>query len=130
MELAGFIRTPTICDALHTNSVPTILTQKVPCMLYADDLVILSTTAEELQDSLNKLGDYCKTWGLDINADKSNVTMFSRKKNARPFVQLTCNGTHINFTKSYNYLGFNISNNVKFQSLQKTLVDKASRACI
>ena len=42
-----------ICDVLQTSSAPTVLSQKVPCMLYADDLVIMSTTAEGLQESIN-----------------------------------------------------------------------------
>lgn len=65
---------------------------------------------------------------LDINVDKSNVMMFSRKKNSKPSVLFNCNGSHIKLTKSYTYLGFNISSNGKFQLLQKTLVGKASRA--
>ncbi len=35
---------------------------EIKCLLYADDLVLLSPTEEGLQDSLNLLEDYCQTW--------------------------------------------------------------------
>ena len=33
------------------------------CMSWADDLVLLSTTASGLKNCLNKLRDYCHRWG-------------------------------------------------------------------
>ena len=53
------------------NTPPTLLTKDVGCLLYADDLVILSTSKEGLQRSLDKLNQYCPTWKLDINVAKS-----------------------------------------------------------
>ena len=37
------------------------------CLLYADDLSLISHSAEGLQDSLNKLSQYCQNWFLNIN---------------------------------------------------------------
>ncbi len=39
------------------------------CLLYADDLVILSNTKEVLQEILDKLDIYCNEWKLEINTD-------------------------------------------------------------
>ena len=39
-------------------------------LLYADDLVILSTDEMDLQDKLNKLVDFCDEWQLEINEEK------------------------------------------------------------
>ena len=36
-------------------------------LLYADDLILRSTSNEGLSDCLEKLGDYCKLWHLEIN---------------------------------------------------------------
>ena len=38
---------------------PTLIDKKVGCLLYADDLVIMSTSEEGLQHSLNRLTSYC-----------------------------------------------------------------------
>ena len=43
---------------------------------YADDIVLLSNTAEGLQNALNTLGHFCKTWNLKINISKTKVIVF------------------------------------------------------
>ena len=40
---------------------------RINCLLYADDLIILSESASGLQNCLNVVGKFCSTWGLDIN---------------------------------------------------------------
>ena len=62
-----------VCDIIPNNDAPVILDKNVSCLLYVDDIVILSTSAKGLQDSLNSFSDYCYKWGLDVNADKSNI---------------------------------------------------------
>ncbi len=44
---------------------------EIKCLLYADDLVLLSPTKEGLQDSLNLLKDYFQTWALTVNPPKN-----------------------------------------------------------
>ena len=43
---------------------------KLNCLLYADDLVLLSISKEGLQKSLDSLNSYCKKWGLGVNLEK------------------------------------------------------------
>ena len=47
------------------------------CLLYADDVVLVSQSARGLQNCLNKFGDYCQKWCLDINYDKSKILVFN-----------------------------------------------------
>ena len=51
---------------------------KVLMLLYADDIVIFSNTAEELQSSLDLLSDYCKRWKLKVNVSKTKVMVFRK----------------------------------------------------
>ena len=51
---------------------------KVLMQLYADDIVIFSITAEELQSSLDLLTDYCKRWKLKVNVSKTKVMVFRK----------------------------------------------------
>ena len=44
---------------------------KLYSLLYADDTVILAENEEELQKALNGLEDYCNTWDLTVNLDKT-----------------------------------------------------------
>ena len=45
--------------------------------MYADDLIILSTSKEELQTNLNFLNDYCEKWKLDTNNIKTKLMTFT-----------------------------------------------------
>ena len=47
-------------------------------MLYADDIVLLANSAEELQVGLNLLIDYNNKWMLMVNIYKTSV-MFLEK---------------------------------------------------
>ena len=46
-------------------------------LLYADDIVIFSKSAEELQEGLNLLLNYCNRWKLKVNVDKTKIIWFS-----------------------------------------------------
>ena len=48
-------------------------------ILFADDMVILGSDPLELQNSLDKLGIYCDTWGLEVNVDKTNIMVFRNR---------------------------------------------------
>ena len=45
---------------------------KVFMLLYADDIEIFANSAEELQQGLDLLSDYCKRCKLKINVSKTN----------------------------------------------------------
>ena len=45
----------------------------MPLLLYADDVVLLARSAEELQAMLDILFNYARTWRFDINLKKSGV---------------------------------------------------------
>ena len=47
-------------------------------LLYADDIVIFSDTAEDLQRSLDLLLEYCNRWKLKINVSKTKIMVFRK----------------------------------------------------
>ena len=47
-----------------------VLSQPISHLLYADDLVLMSTTECGLSNCLSKLEDYCQTWQLEVNIKK------------------------------------------------------------
>ena len=69
----------------------TLSGQIINCLLYVDDLIILSEAALGLQKYLNVVGKFCSTRGLDINYNKSKVTVFSKssKRFFLPFTTLS-----------------------------------------
>jgi hypothetical protein len=57
---------------------PALDNEFIPCLLYADDIVLLSESAEGLQHSLNALHHYCNKWDLRVNIDKTKVIIFNK----------------------------------------------------
>jgi hypothetical protein len=54
----------------------------VPCLLFADDLVLLSSTRAKLQDILGTLERFMRRTGLTVNLDKTKVVVFGAKAEA------------------------------------------------
>ena len=48
-------------------------------LLYADDTIILSNTAEGLQNALDTYSRYCAQWKLTVNYNKSKILIFSNQ---------------------------------------------------
>ena len=48
------------------------------CLLYADDIILLSESEADLQRCLDKLSQYCKLWCLNVNNEKSKVMIFNK----------------------------------------------------
>ena len=58
---------------------------KMSCLLYADDLVLFSETAQGLQKLLGRLECYSKLWALEVNTTKTK-TIYVGQKGNRPSV--------------------------------------------
>ena len=46
--------------------------------MYADDIVIISTSVAGLQDRLRQLEKYCSEWCLKVNINKTKVLIFNK----------------------------------------------------
>ncbi|XP_056588353.1 uncharacterized protein LOC130408891 [Triplophysa dalaica] len=94
-----------------------------------DDLVLLSPTEEGLQDSLNLLEDYCQTWALTLNLQKTRVMMFQKRSRSQgPSHTFTLSHRTIETTKTYTYLGLKITTTGNFTLAVNELKEKAQRA--
>ena len=81
----GCIMSPRLFN-LFINDIPTLfddccspaklLNDKLSCLMYADDLVLLSEDEKGLQNCLQKLHNYTQKWGLSINQKKTKVMIF------------------------------------------------------
>ena len=89
-------------------------------LVYADDLVLISTSRDDLQRSLDALQNYCEKWKLEINFKKTKALVFSKgtRVDKTPFM---VQNNKIEITREYKYLGITInSKNCTFTS---TLID-------
>ena len=75
-------------------------------LIFADDLVIVSTSAEGLQECLNKLATYCNKWKLQVNLKKNKIILFNRQGSLIKNHSFLFRSNNIEVTKQYKYLGF------------------------
>ena len=45
-------------------------------LMFADDLVLLAESSQDLQAGLNALQDFCSKWALSVNYNKTKVMIF------------------------------------------------------
>ncbi len=104
--------------------------QVIPCLMYADDLVILSESAAGLQCAINCVQKYCYDWQLTINTTKTQVLVFTKGGKVPkdlPVFQYG-NDTVLQVVKEYTYLGIIFCSSGLFNKAQLALAEKASRA--
>ena len=88
------------------NNPVSIGNTTISCLLYADDLIIMSTSAESLQKCIKKLEEYCKKWKLQVNLKKTKIMIFNKQGNLIKKYKFYYNNTIIENVKEYKYLGF------------------------
>ncbi len=120
-----------LAEALdRSGSIPGLALHdsEVKCLLYVDDLVLLSPTAEGLQHSLALLEQYCEEWALTVNLDKTRVMVFQKKARSQGSrYQFSYGGEVLEHSTSYSYLGIQISASGGFSLAVKALHEKARR---
>jgi len=83
--------------------------------MYADDIVLLSTCPIELQSMIDSLGDYCDTWGLNVNLEKSKIIVFREGPRISSALGWTYKGSPIEIVNEYKYLGMLLTYNLSFR---------------
>ena len=99
------------------------------CILWADDLVVLSKDEEGLCKMINDLGIYAADNGLKINEDKTKVMIFNKtgRLMRRNF---QCNNLSIHSVREYKYLGFMITPSGEILTGLKDLKSRATYALV
>ncbi len=111
------------CDPVELHDIT------LSCLLFADDLVIVSKTATGLQTSLNKLEKYCSKWNLYVNIAKTNVVIFNKSgKLLNKKHQFFYGNQLIEISRSYKYLGIIFSCCGSFTKAMEHLTDQAQKA--
>ena len=96
-------------------------------ILYADDTIILSDDPKEFQDILTAFHEFCKLWKLDINTNKTKITIFGDySRNQR--LSFKINGKEIEIVKEFKYLGVLFSKNGRFVQHTKNVSNIACKA--
>ncbi|KAL4237739.1 hypothetical protein ACF0H5_002452 [Mactra antiquata] len=84
------------------------LTMKDICLiilLFADDMVILGNSVEDLQTRLDLLYEYCTKWGLEVNTDKTKIVVFRNKGPIKRNETWKYGEKSLDIVDNFNYLG-------------------------
>ncbi len=114
-----------------SNSDPPFIgaTKSVSCLMYADDLVLISQNSMGLQNAMDSLQQYCMTWQFTINNKKTQVLVVSsRGKMKLSELNFHIGDSPIETVKSYTYLGLHLTNTGNHKATAHALTVKASYA--
>ena len=101
----------------QADECATIGNCKISRLLFADDLVLLSSTESGLQRALNSFADACNTAGMKISTAKTEVLHLSRKPDQ---CVLQVNGATLKQVEKFKYLGVAFtSDQARSQDLKK-----------
>ena len=100
----------------------------IDCLMYADDIVLLSDSKDGLQKRIDELHELCNKWCLTGNLTKTKIVIFNRSGKLLNN-NLLYNDHTIECVKSYKYLGITLSCNGNFKQCKDILYQKSLKAC-
>ena len=100
---------------------------RVFTLLYADDTIVLAETAEQLQLALNAVYEYCQTWKLTVNIDKTKIVIFCKRK-VTEFPAFLFGHRILENVDDYTYLGVIFNYNGSFDKAIAKQILQGKRA--
>ena len=119
-----------ITQHLHPTEKDSIQLQgeKVTHFMYADDLVIVSSSKDGLQEKLNNLSKFADSKDLTINTKKSQIMIFNKAGKLLDKDIFTIKGQKLDIVQKYTYLGVDIPSSGTFGISTAELTSKARKA--
>ena len=99
-------------------------------LLYADDLALLSTSAQGLNNCLSKLSGFCDTWKLKLNDAKRKILVFNPQGRLCKSNKFTYNDSVLEIVQKNCYLGVEFSPSESFKKAKNVLSEKGRKAML
>ena len=109
------------CGIRFDNNVISIL-------MYADDIVLIPESTDELQVMLNSLNSWCCKWRLTTNESKTKVIHFRNKNTLQTDNVFNCGENNIVCVSEYKYLGFWFNGRLDMEKSVTEMTKAAGRA--
>ena len=110
------------CDPLNING------EDVSCLLWADDLILLSSSPVGLQNAINKTHLFYTNLGLQMNAKKTKVLVFNPRGIKIKNENFSVGGVPLEIADEYQYLGIKLKPSGSFKFAVNELFEKANKA--
>ena len=98
--------------------------EKTCALLYADDLLIIGQSAEQLQDLLDSMYGWCRKWKLLINVSKSNIIVIHFRKTGTKETNYMFKWGQVPLEKvnCYKYLGLYLFSDMNFSKTARFFI--------
>lgn len=110
----------------EVNSNDIYMYLKILLLLYADDTILFSNTAADMQHSLDVFRLYCDKWKLTVNASKTKIIIFANGR--RRTYNFKFGDSNLETVKEYKYLGINLAQSGSFCKAKKSVAEQANKA--
>ena len=97
-------------------------------LLYADDMVIMAETEDNLQLLLDQVYSWCKMWRLKVNVSKTKVMHFRNIRKKCTEQLFTYGEMELEKVSQYKYLGVMLDEHLKFNACVKMFAESSGRA--
>ncbi|KAL7737292.1 hypothetical protein ACLKA6_012913 [Drosophila palustris] len=95
--------------SLYVDDIMSILpggvkmgTERIKVLMYADDMVLLADSPSGMQSMIDALYEYCRTWSLEINTQKSKILVIRESRGRRARADIwTLNGEELEIVTNY-----------------------------
>ena len=94
-------------------------------LMFADDVFLLSSSANSLRKHLSSLQTFCHKWSLRINTEKTKICIFGNNHDKLPFFW---EGIPLERVSAYKYLGVWITSNGEFRTAKRHLSNQGKKA--
>ncbi len=101
--------------------------RKVGGLLFADDIVLIAKSAEDLHRAMNVMSDHARRWRYRFNTAKCAVVVAGMQKKKQTGERWLLSGEPVQEVEQYKYLGLQLQKNGRWTSWQEARV-RAGRA--
>ena len=97
-------------------------------LLYADDIILLTSNENDLQFLLNIVENWCHKWRLEVNLTKTNIMHVRNPRCPQSRFMFLFNYRVVSYCRKYTYLGTTLDEFLNFQTSADSQAEAAGRA--
>ena len=102
--------------------------EKVCILLYADDVILLAESEDDLQAMLNVLSVWCDNNDMLINTSKSKIMHFRATSVPCSNFNFSCKSIRLDVVDKYVYLGLTVTEHIDWNVTANSVAQSANRA--
>jgi hypothetical protein len=118
-----------VVDEIKTlNFGVPLLNSKIDMLMYADDIVMMAESEQNLQKMLDGVHAWARKWRISLNESKTQVVHFRPKSHDKSIFSFMYGNLKIDTVSGYKYLGLWFDEFLDFNITTRNLAASASRA--